>query len=122
MIPSGQDVCPNYVCPDLRPGRAPEQAAYLNGLKGLGEAESVDSQVVIKRLEDGSFLILVGRILVGRQVSPDSMMNLYRKRWEILALFAALKSRGFGLEATHMTKPDRIRKLLGFGSCSEYWC
>ncbi|WP_118840710.1 IS4 family transposase [Salinibacter ruber] len=94
----------------------PEQAAHLNGLKGLGGAESVDSQVVTKRLEDGSFLILAGR-----QVSPDSMMNLYRKRWEIETLFAALKSRGFGLEATHMTKPDRIRKLLGMLALTYSW-
>jgi hypothetical protein len=43
------------------------------------------------------------------------MLDLYRKRWEILAFFAALKSRGFGLEETHMTGPN------GFGSSSEYW-
>ncbi len=95
---------------------APEQAAHLNGLKGLGGAESVDSQVVTKRLEDGSFLILAGR-----QVSPDSMMTLYRKRWEIETLFAALKSRGFGLEETHITRPDRIRKLLGMLALTYSW-
>ncbi len=95
---------------------APEQAAHLDGPKGLGGAESVDSQVVTKRLEDDSFVILVGR-----QVNPDSMLDLYRKRWEIETLFAALKSRGFDLEATHLTKPDRIRRLPGVLALTYSW-
>lgn len=65
-------------------------------------------QITAGRLEENSFLILAGR-----KVDPESMLDLYRKRWEIETLFAALKSRGFGLEETHMTRPDRIRKLLG---------
>lgn len=95
---------------------APEQAAHLDGPKGLGGAESVDSQVVTKRLEDDSFVILAGR-----QVNPDTMLDLYRKRWEIETLFAALKSRGFDLEATHLKKPDRIRRLLGVLALTYTW-
>ncbi|MCS3705879.1 hypothetical protein GGP62_000854 [Salinibacter ruber] len=49
------------------------------------------------------------------------MLDLYRKRWEIETLFAALKSRGFGLEDTHMTEPDRIRKLLGVLAVTYSW-
>jgi hypothetical protein len=49
------------------------------------------------------------------------MLDLYRKRWEILAFFAALKSRGFGLEETHMTGPNRIRKLLGILALTYSW-
>jgi hypothetical protein len=41
------------------------------------------------------------------------MLDLYQKRWEIETLSAALKSRGFELEEAHITKPDRIQKLLG---------
>ena len=74
----------------------------------MGGAESTGVQVGLKRLEDGLFLILASR-----GVDADSMFELYRQRWEIETLFAALKSRGFDLEETHLTEPDRIRKLLG---------
>jgi transposase len=39
-------------------------------------------------------------------------MDLYRERWSIETLFAALKSRGFDLEQTHLTAPDRIERLI----------
>jgi hypothetical protein len=49
------------------------------------------------------------------------MFELYRQRWDIETLFAALKSRGFDLEATHLTEPDRIRKLLGVLALTYSW-
>ena len=49
------------------------------------------------------------------------MLDLYRKRWEIETLFAALKSRGFGLEDTHMTGSNRIWKLLGMLALTYSW-
>jgi hypothetical protein len=94
----------------------PSQVSQLTAPKGLGGAESVECQVTAGRLEEDSFLILAGR-----EVDPGSMLDLYRKRWEIETLFAALKSRGFGLEDTHMTEPDRIRKLLGMLALTYSW-
>jgi len=94
----------------------PNQTRQLPAPKGLGSAESVECQVTAGRLEEDSFLILAGR-----EVSPGSMLDLYRKRWEIETLFAALKSRGFGLEDTHMTEPARIRKLLGMLALTYSW-
>mgnify|MGYP002761544801 CR=1 FL=1 len=38
---------------------------------------------------------------------------LYKKRWEIETMFAALKSRGLGFEETHLTEPDKIERLIG---------
>jgi len=49
------------------------------------------------------------------------MFELYWERWDIETLFAALKSRGFDLEATHLTEPDRIRKLLGVLALAYSW-
>jgi IS4 transposase len=46
---------------------------------------------------------------------------LYRRRWEIETLFAALKSRGLGLEETHLTNPDRIQRLIGLLSLTFAW-
>ncbi len=94
----------------------PGQSEHLPAPKGLGGAESVECQVTTRRLEEDSFLILAGQ-----KVDPGSMLDLYRKRWEIETLFAALKSRGFGLEETHMTGPDRIRKLLGMLALTYSW-
>ncbi len=62
----------------------PEQTSQLPAPKGLGGAESVECQVTIGHLEEDSFLILAGH-----EVDPGSMLDLYRKRWEILAFFAA---------------------------------
>jgi hypothetical protein len=92
------------------------QSKHLPALRRLGGAESVKCQVTARRVEEDSFLILAGR-----EVDPESMLALYRKRWEIETLFAALKSRGFGLEETHMTRPDRIRKLLGMIALTYSW-
>lgn len=38
--------------------------------------------------------------------------KLYKRRWETETLFGCLKSRGFCMEDTHMTDPDKIEKLL----------
>lgn len=86
----------------------------------LGEAESVPVEVVGKRLSDGSMLILAAYRLEG-EAGMESIFETYRKRWEIETLFAALKSRGFDLEATHLTRPERIRKLLGVLAFAYTW-
>lgn len=47
-------------------------------------------------------------------------IGTYRLRWEIENLFQCLKGRGFHMEATHFTKPPRIKKmmaLLAIGFC-----
>jgi hypothetical protein len=82
----------------------------------VGGAETTGVRIGLKRLEDGSFLILAAR-----GVNPDSVFELYRQRWDIETLFAALKLRGFDLEATHLTEPDRIRKLLGVLALTYSW-
>ena len=43
---------------------------------------------------------------------PDKALVHYAQHWQIETLFSALKSRGFNLEDTHMTTPDRLDKLL----------
>lgn len=50
-------------------------------------------------------------IVVSNGQFPDAI-SLYRKRWEIEVLFSCLKTRGFKMEQTHMTSPERIEKLL----------
>lgn len=39
-------------------------------------------------------------------------ISLYGNRWQIETLFGCLKTRGFRMEDTHMTAPEKIEKLL----------
>ncbi len=45
----------------------------------------------------------------------------YALRWGIETLFGCLKSRGFCLEATHVTEPARLSKLLGLLALAFCW-
>lgn len=58
-------------------------------------------------------------IVASNHYTPDPI-GTYRLRWEIENLFQCLKGRGFHMEATHLTKPPRIKKmmaLLAIGFC-----
>lgn len=48
-------------------------------------------------------------------------VTLYLRRWEIETLFGCLKTRGFRLEDTHMTNPERIEKLLFILAIAFAW-
>ena len=54
--------------------------------------------------------------------APETALNDYAKRWQIETLFGCLKSRGFNFEDTHLTKLDRISKLLGLLTLALCWC
>lgn len=54
-------------------------------------------------------------------IDPVRNLALYRQRWEVETLFVLLKSRGLGLEATHLTAPDRIQRLIGLLAVAFAW-
>lgn len=51
----------------------------------------------------------------------SSLLELYRWRWGIETLFECLKSRGFRMEETHMTDPEKIEKLLFILAIAVCW-
>lgn len=61
----------------------------------------VPVSVVGKRLGPDDYLILATTL------APKEALRLYRRRGEIETLFAALKKRGFELEATHVKHPEQ---------------
>lgn len=66
--------------------------------------------------KSGELLIVVGLD------KPDNMITDYAKRWAIEVLFGNLKKRGFDIEATHMTAPEKMDRLMGILSLTVLWC
>jgi hypothetical protein len=46
----------------------------------------------------------------------------YRNRWCIEPMFSDFKSRGFGLEGTHLEAPARVERLMLIMALAMYWC
>jgi len=66
------------------------------------------------RLTDGDLLI------VATSVDAETAIETYALRWEIETLFGCLKGRGFNFEDTHITDPEKIKKMvavLAIGFC-----
>jgi hypothetical protein len=63
-------------------------------------------RLVVMRLPTGEFLALAC------SSKPHSALASYRQRWTIETLFANLKTKGFNLEDTHITDPDKLSTLL----------
>ena len=45
----------------------------------------------------------------------------YADRWGIEPMFSDFKSRGFGLEQTHLRYPDRLARLILVMALALYW-
>lgn len=71
--------------------------------------------VVATRLENDELLILA------TNYHPQTALADYRLRWGIETLFAALKTRGFNLESTHFTHPERLSKLIALLALAFCW-
>lgn len=68
------------------------------------------------RLEDRSLLI------IATPSRPKTALADYARRWPIETLFGILKLRGFRLESTHMTEPERVSKLFAILTLALCWC
>ena len=81
----------------------------LKGWWRIGAEEKNASppvRIVILRLKTGELLTIASCS------RPTRALAIYRQRWKIETLFAALKTRGFNLEATHMVDPGKLSKLM----------
>lgn len=67
------------------------------------------------RLPKGEYLIVVS------ERETESALAEYAKRWEIETLFGCLKTRGFCLEATHVTDAERLKQLLALVALAFCW-
>ena len=70
------------------------------------ETLSLPVRLVVMRLASGELLALA---CSGR---ARHALARYRQRWTIETLFGNLKTKGFALEATHLTDPDKLCTLI----------
>jgi hypothetical protein len=85
-------------------------------LSGKREIWGHSLYISATRLEDNSFLI------IATPSHPKTALADYAKRWPIETLFGIFKSRGFRLEDTHMTDPERVSKLFALLTLALCWC
>ncbi len=52
------------------------------------------------------------QMIVVSNVKFENPLRMYRRRWEIETMFGCLKTRGFRMEDTHITDPDKIEKVV----------
>ena len=71
--------------------------------------------VAAGRSEKGELMIVV------TNQSPKDAITNYLKRWGIETLFSCLKGRGFHFEDTHMTRHERIAKLMALLTVGFCW-
>lgn len=71
--------------------------------------------VAVCRKEDGDNVIVVSSERSGQ------ILFEYSRRWQIETLFGCLKTRGFRLEDTHLTRGERISSLLSLLTLATVW-
>lgn len=88
----------------------------------------VGTLLVGKRRVLGEELYLMGMrtsdgeyVIVASSDETEAVLKDYAKRWKIETLFCCLKTRGFCLEQTHITKKERLEKLLALVTFAFCW-
>ncbi|QQS54128.1 MAG: IS4 family transposase [Candidatus Competibacteraceae bacterium] len=71
--------------------------------------------VIGLKMANGEFVILA------TQEQPETALETYKERWPIETLFICLKTRGFDLESTHITDPQRLEKWMAFLAIAFSW-
>lgn len=71
--------------------------------------------LAVTKSPDGELVVLACN------AAPDRALTRYAQRWGTETLFAALKSRGFNLEDTRLTTPERLDKLLALLALAFTW-
>ena len=86
------------------------QTVILKGTWYLGRDPSKATtpiKIAMMRLKTGEMLIVAAS-----RVRIKTALPMYRNRWGIETLFSGLKTRGLGLEDTHITDPHKLTTLI----------
>ena len=104
----GKEIAIKTLFQDLKLG----EYHYFGTVKIYG----MDLHLTGSRMQD-DYLIIISNY----EALKDEILLTYSKRWEIETMFKAFKSQGFNLEDTHLTKKDRIEKLLALMAIAFVW-
>ena len=96
--------------------RKPQCGTWTGWLAGMKKTQENLLRISAKRIGRGELLIIATNTACSR-----SAVSAYRKRWGIECLFADTKTRGFNIEDTHMTNPDKIATLLAVIALAATW-
>jgi len=80
------------------------------------QSDKVRVHLVCHRSKKGELILLATN-----RSDLDQVLSIYSTRWSIESAFGFLKSKGFDLEETHLTKPQRIQLLLSVLSLALLW-
>jgi len=69
-----------------------------------------------RRIRQGELIIVATNTGCARQA-----LNTYRRRWGIECLFSDTKRRGFNLEDTHITDPEKLTTLIAIIAMAVTW-
>ncbi|WP_171181044.1 IS4 family transposase [Ruegeria sp. HKCCD8929] len=97
----------------LRKRRRGTWAGWLSGMKTISERKL---RFAAKRIRSGELLIVATNLDDGSRG-----LNLYRQRWGVECLFADAKTRGFNIEDTHITDPEKLGTLLVVIALAVTW-
>ena len=61
-------------------------------------------------------------LLITNRTDLDQVLGVYGLHWSIETAFGLLKSKGFHLEETRLTQPDRLVLLMGLVAWTLLWC
>ena len=112
-----------------QPGQLRGRAAYKwmrkRGVRYLNNVEIYNGTKVNMILKPLKILKPNGQpdqlILITNIKANKIAMDRYKRRWSIEVFFQCIKSRGFNLEKTHLTQPERLRKLFA-AVCLAFVC
>ena len=106
-------------------GRHAHKWMYKKRVRYLNNVEIYDGVKVNMILKPLKTLKPNGKpdqlLLISNIKANKRAMDSYKKRWSIEVFFQCIKSRGFNLEKTHLTKPERLRKLFA-AVCLAFLC
>ena len=103
----------NNKCKSIHASEYFKNSVGLETVLGYRKVFGKSRFVTGTRLEDGDYLIVVSALEVG--------LEEYALRWGIETMFGSFKTRGFNLEATHVTEVDRLSNLIALMAIAYTW-